>query len=180
MLSFQPEANTGRTIFSQQPVTPDDVWAKICEGAGMNLDRHFAVFGHPDCNNWYPLLVSQISGRHIAFPPQDARTRKLFADAIAKVGGVSFVKDDAGTTPFRILGIVTQNPALMLRLDRSRRAIGGERPGAVSNSRAPCSQVARIRLAQAFIILCTPIKSRMRTTIRSCARVWTRAYSRGP
>jgi hypothetical protein len=130
MLSFQPEADTGRTIFSQQPVTPDNVWAKICEGTNMNLDRHFAIFGHPDCNNWYPLLISQISGRYIAFPPQDARTRKLFEDAIASVGGVSFVKDDAGTTPFRMLGILAQHPVLMLRLAMHavRLAVNGQVP----------------------------------------------------
>ncbi len=130
MLSFQPEADTGRTIFSKQPVTPDNVWAKICEGTGLKLDRHFAVFGHPDCNNWSPLLVSQISGRYIAFPPQDVRTRKLFEDAIASVGGVSFVKDDAGTTPFRMLGILTQNPMLMLRLvlHAVRLAVNGQVP----------------------------------------------------
>jgi hypothetical protein len=130
MLSFQPEADTGRTIFSEHPITPDDVWAKICQGTGMKLDRHFAVFGHPDCNNWYPLLVSRISGRYIAFPPQDARTRKLFADAIARVGGVSFMKDDAGTTPFRILGIMLQHPSLMLwlALHAVRLAVNGQVP----------------------------------------------------
>jgi hypothetical protein len=130
MLSFQPEADTGRTIFSEQPITPDDVWKKICEATGINLDRHFAVFGHPDCNNWYPLLVSQISGRYIAFPPQDPRTRKLFADAIAKVGGVSFVRDDAGTTPFRVFGLMVQHPWLMLRLvlHTIRLAVNGQVP----------------------------------------------------
>jgi hypothetical protein len=96
----------------------------------LPLDRHFAVFGHPDCNNWYPLLVSEITGHHIAFPPQDARTRKLFEDAIARVGGVSFMKDDAGTTPFRILGIMTQNPSLMFRLfvHAFRLALNGQVP----------------------------------------------------
>jgi hypothetical protein len=130
MLSFQPEADTGRTIFSQRPITPDDVWGKICQGTGFDLDRHFTLFGHPDCNNWYPLLVSQISGRCIPFPPQDARTRKLFADAIARVGGISLVKDDAGTTPFRVLGAIVQNPGLMLRLvaHALRLAINGQVP----------------------------------------------------
>jgi hypothetical protein len=116
MLSFQPEANTGRTLISQQPVTPELVWQKICEGTGLILDRHFAIFGHPYCNNWYPLLVSQMSGRYIAFPPQDAGTRKLFVDALDRVGGISCVKDDSGTTAFRVLGVMTQNPWLMLRL----------------------------------------------------------------
>jgi hypothetical protein len=130
MLSFQPEADTGRTVFSRQPVTPDDVWQKICEGTGFNLDRHFAVFGHPDCNNWYPLLVSEISGRYIAFPPQDKRTRQLFADLLPKLGGISFVKDDAGTTPFRVAGIILQHPTLMLRLalHAMRLAVNGQVP----------------------------------------------------
>jgi hypothetical protein len=130
MLSFQPEADTGRTLFSKRPVTPEIVWEKICEGVGLNLDRHFTVFGHPDCNSWYPLLVSQISGRYIAFPPQDPRTRKLFTDAIATVGGISFVKDDAGTTPYRVLGLMAQNPRLMLRLiaHAVRLAINGQVP----------------------------------------------------
>ncbi len=130
MLSFQPEADTGRTIFSHKPITPDDVWQKICEGTGFNLDRHFAIFGHPDCNNWHPLLVSQISGRYIPFPPQDERTRKLFADAIARVGGISFVGDDVGTIPFRVLGIMAQHPSLMLRLvlHAIRLAVNGQVP----------------------------------------------------
>ena len=130
MLSFQPEADTGRTIFSREPVTPDDVWRKICEGTGLNLDRHFTLFGHPDCNNWYPLLISQISGRYIAFPPQDERTRKLFADVISSAGGISFVKDDAGTTPFRVLGTMVRHPRLMLRLiaHALRLAVNGQVP----------------------------------------------------
>ena len=130
MLSFQPEADTGRTLFSKSPVTPDEVWQKICEGTGLNLDRHFAVFGHPDCNNWYPLLISQISGRYIAFPPQDPRTRKLFADMLPALGGVSFMKDDAGTTSFRVLGIIMRHPIVMLRLvtHAIRLAFNGQVP----------------------------------------------------
>jgi len=130
MLSFQPEADTGRTIFSRRPITPDDVWQKICEGTALDLDRHFAVFGHPDCNNWYPLLVSEISGRYIAFPPQDKRTRKLFADLLPKLGGISCMKDDAGTTSFRVAGIVLQHPRLMLRLalHAVRLAVNGQVP----------------------------------------------------
>jgi hypothetical protein len=116
MLSFQPEANTGRTIFSERPVTPDDVWQKICEGTGLELQRDFSIFGHPACNSWCPLLVSRISGRYILFPPQDERTHRLFEDLVDRVGGVSFVNDDARTTPFRVLGILVRHPLLIMRL----------------------------------------------------------------
>ncbi len=34
-ISFLPEADTGRTRISAHPVTPETVWEKICEGAGV-------------------------------------------------------------------------------------------------------------------------------------------------
>ena len=116
MFSFQPEADTGRTLFSVTPATPAAAWQKLCEGTGLPLERDFSIFGHPDCNSWTPLLVSRRSGRYIVFPPQDARTKGLYEELLARVGGVSFVTDDARTTPFRLLGILSQNPWLITRL----------------------------------------------------------------
>jgi hypothetical protein len=116
MLSFQPEADTGRTIFSQRPITSADVWQKICDGVGRSLQRDFSIFGHPDCNSWCPLLVSKNSGRYIPFPPQDDRTRELFGDLLGRVGGISVVRDDAGATAFRVAGVLFQNPGLIARL----------------------------------------------------------------
>ena len=114
LFSFQPEADTGRTLFSETPATPTLTWQKLCEGTGLPLEREFSIFGHPDCNSWTPLLVSRRTGRFIVFPPQDARTKTLYEELLAHVGGVSFVSDDAHTTPFRLLGILFQNP---LRID---------------------------------------------------------------
>ena len=116
LFSFQPEADTGRTYFSEMPATPAVTWQKLCEGTGLPLEREFSIFGHPDCNSWTPLLVSRRTGRFIVFPPQDARTKKLYEELLASVGGVSFVSDDARTTPFRLLGILFQNPLLIVRL----------------------------------------------------------------
>ncbi len=75
LFSFQPEADTGRTLFSETPATPAVAWQKLCEGTGLPLEREFSIFGHPDCNSWTPLLVSRRTGRYIVFPPQDARTQ---------------------------------------------------------------------------------------------------------
>ena len=115
MFSFQPEADTGRTYFSETPATPDAAWQKMCEGTGLPLEREFSIFGHPDCNSWVPLLVSRRTGQYIVFPPQDGRTRQLY-EMLARVGGVSFVTDDARTTPFRLAGVLCQNPGLISRM----------------------------------------------------------------
>ena len=131
MFSFQPEADTGRTHFSGQPATPAATWGKLCEGTGLPLARDFSIFGHPDCNSWTPLLVSRRSGRFIVFPPQDARTRALYEELLARVGGVSFVTDDARTTPFRLLGLLFQHPRLVgrLLLHAVRLVLTGKIPG---------------------------------------------------
>ena len=85
LFSFQPEADTGRTMFSETPATPAVAWQKLCEGTGLPLEREFSIFGHPDCNSWTPLLVSRKSGRYIVFPPQDARTKTLYEELLANV-----------------------------------------------------------------------------------------------
>ena len=111
-----PRPTPGRTLFSEIPATPAVAWQKLCEGTGLPLEREFSIFGHPDCNSWTPLLVSRRTGKYIVFPPQDARTKTLYEELLANVGGVSFVSDDARTTPFRLLGILFQNPWLIARL----------------------------------------------------------------
>ncbi|MGH7935701.1 MAG: hypothetical protein ACREF8_01670, partial [Chthoniobacterales bacterium] len=115
MISFQPEADTGRTIYSEKPITPDDVWGKICEGVGLPLRRDVSIFGHPDCNSWAPLLVARPSGKIFPLLPDDKKFDKLLGEVLRKFGGLSLVIDDAGTPPFRIAGIFLQHPLLALK-----------------------------------------------------------------
>jgi hypothetical protein len=116
MISFQPEADTGRTIFSQEPITPTDVWEKICEGVGLPLRRDVSIFGHPDCNSWASLLVARPSGKIFPLLPDDPKFDSLLGEILRKVGGLSLVNDDAGTPPYRLAGIFLRHPRLAARL----------------------------------------------------------------
>jgi hypothetical protein len=116
MLSFQPEADTGRTIFSQRPITSADVWEKICEGTGMPLRRDASIFGHPDCNSWASLLIARPSGKFFPLLPDDPKFDSLLGKVLAKIGGLSLVSDDAGTPPYRLAGVLFQHPLLALQL----------------------------------------------------------------
>jgi hypothetical protein len=115
MLSFQPEADTGRTIFSQQRALPERVWEKICEGTGFQLEKGGTNFGHPDCNSWASILISRRTGKFIPLLPTDTTTKRLLGKILAQIGGLSLVTDDARTTPWRLAGILAQNPGLTLR-----------------------------------------------------------------
>jgi hypothetical protein len=116
MLSFQPEADTGRTIFSQRPITSADVWEKICEGTGLRLRRDASIFGHPDCNSWASLLIARPSGKFFPLLPDDPKFDSLLGKVLAKIGGLSLVSDDAGTPPYRLAGVLFQHPLLALQL----------------------------------------------------------------
>jgi hypothetical protein len=115
MLSFQPEADTGRTIFSKQPATPEFVWKKIREGTALRLEKDATFFGHPDCNSWASILISRRTGRYIPLLPTDEMTKHLLGEVLEKMGGLSLATDDAGTTPWRIAGILAQHPRLAVR-----------------------------------------------------------------
>ncbi|MEP6956854.1 MAG: hypothetical protein ABI883_08510, partial [Chthoniobacterales bacterium] len=115
-ISFLPEADTGRTRISQNQVTPERVWEKICEGAGLDLDRNTAIFGHPDCNQGAFLLIARPSGRVMSAWPRDPKARALMAEALRVCGAISTMTDDAGTLPYRVSGALVRNPALAGRM----------------------------------------------------------------
>jgi hypothetical protein len=116
MISFQPEADTGRTIYSERPITSADVWEKIREGVGLPLRRDVSIFGHPDCNSWASLLVARPSGKFFPLLPDDPRFDTLLGEVLRKIGGLSLVSDDAGTPPYRLAGVLFQHPLLAARL----------------------------------------------------------------
>jgi hypothetical protein len=109
-LSFQPEADTGRTILSARQVTPKLVWAKICEGFGMNLEEHAFIAGHPDCNHYATLIVVDASGCVLPLVPADGKSRALFDEMLAKLGGLSTITDDDGTLAYRLAGAIPRYP----------------------------------------------------------------------
>jgi hypothetical protein len=133
MLSFQPEADTGRTLFSEQPITPALVWEKICAGTNLPLRRDASIFGHPDCNSWGSILVSQLTGEYCPLLPDDPKWDHVFGEVLSRIGGLSLVTDDAGTAPFRLLGVLAQNPGLALRLAGrlARHVTGGKIPASM-------------------------------------------------
>ena len=75
MISFQTEAAVGRTTSGHQPVRPDEVWARLCAAAGLEMSRDTLLFGHPDCSSMTSLLVLFPEGRVIDLMPGDSATR---------------------------------------------------------------------------------------------------------
>jgi len=120
ILSFQPEADTGRTTISKHPVTPALVWEKICQGIGMQLDGSAFIAGHPKCNQGVMLLIARRTGGFLPLIPTDVKTRRVVTEALAELGALSTMTTDGDGSgsllPYRIAGSFAQRPALALRV----------------------------------------------------------------
>jgi len=116
LLSFQPEADTGRTRFSDERATPERVWEKIQEGIGLPVRRDVSIFGHPDCNSWSSLLVSRRTGEYLPLLPEEREFDPVLGEVLKRIGGLSLVNDDAGTPAFKLAGILVRNIRLAAKL----------------------------------------------------------------
>ena len=83
ILSFQPEANTGRTIFSEHPVTPEDglgktllrEWAEISTEINSSAGTRLATM--EPC-----LMIERRRGRYQPLVPNDKKTMRLLTDLL--------------------------------------------------------------------------------------------------
>ena len=176
MISFQPEADTGRTIFSENPITPEDVWEKICEGVGLPLRRDVSIFGHPACNSWASLLVARPSGKIFPLLPDDKKFDVLLGEVLRKIGGLSLVNDDAGTPPSGCWVLLQESVARPKTLYRLARYM--------TSRQAPPEILQSLLRGQVHTVgvgmhtLWTPRRWRTRRTTRRRRRGSTRVCSK--
>jgi len=99
MVSFQPLAEVGRTNRELRGVQPEELWAKIAEGAGdPHLSRGEGWLGHPACSRFVQgVAVKQTKNGHPQLVPlyrrdEPAEMRTL-NELLDRTGGLSFRLD---------------------------------------------------------------------------------------
>ncbi len=117
ILSFQPQAETGRTD-SGDGVDGAAVWHALEQAMGMKLAKHPAEFGHPDCT-WFALVLMFDFGDKRALLPavrldRDS-DRHMMVGLLSALGGVNLNDQKLSTAVARILGMMLRSPLLLLR-----------------------------------------------------------------
>jgi hypothetical protein len=113
MVSFQPVAAVGRTDPALQGVGPDELWARIAEGAGdPALSRGEGYLGHPACSRFVQGLAVR-RGERVSLVPLYRRDRPdemgFLAELLDRLGGMSFRLDGRGAALRRAAGVVTRH-----------------------------------------------------------------------
>lgn len=124
MVSFQPEADVGRTRFSRRPVTAETTWAAIERGVGCDLPREAMLHGHPKCSSMVSLLVVwDRAGRATAVPMvgEDPASRAWQAEVLRLFGGVGGRGAAAAEAWARKIGVALRHPGFLWRSWRHLR-----------------------------------------------------------
>ncbi len=113
-ISFQPEADVGRTVISNTPITPERVWNAVSMGVSKKLSRDHLLFGHQDCTSVATLLV-RARDQKIAYLSSKCAAGKIFWQGLMKTfGGL----EASSTAPFiassRKVGALIRRPGIIL------------------------------------------------------------------
>ncbi len=115
-VSFQTEADVGRTRFSESPVTPEAVWERIAAAAGVDLPADNLWLGHPDCSRMTTLGVVYPEGRIVNLIPAGRQDRAFWSALLQVFGGVGGRGEDARESALRKVAAVVRNPSILVRV----------------------------------------------------------------
>ncbi len=115
-ISFQPEADVGRTRFSQQPVSPDRVWDKIQTATGKNLIRDALHFGHPDCSSISMLVVDSKRNRVIDVMQPSKAMQGFWHSLLQHFGGIGGRGTSTLSALLQKIIVLVKHPKIIYRL----------------------------------------------------------------
>ena len=115
-LSFQTEAQVGRTRPAKNPVSPEQTWRAICAGVNQDLPRDGLSYGHPDCTSTTLLLVLFPERRVINLVPSDTQSGRFWSTLLRVFGGTGVSGQDPMTSRMRKFSIALRHPIVVVKL----------------------------------------------------------------
>ncbi len=113
LVSFQTEADVGRTRFSARPVTAQAVWDEVCAAVGVGLSRNNFWFGHPDCSNLTSLLVTYPEQKVVNMNPGDEPSHAYWGQILKHFGGVGGRGESFAESVLRKLAVLARHPSMV-------------------------------------------------------------------
>ena len=118
MISFQPVAEVGRTRDAAiEDLTLDDVWSRICEGLGAQLNRDAMHFGHPECHIVIPVIVVRAGQESIVLETvRQAKRwdRGYLRRLLRHIGGYTVRGKSRAANLLGIASLTLRNPVLLI------------------------------------------------------------------
>ena len=122
-ISFQPEASVGRSVVSNELVTPDEVWAAITGAVGVHLPRDHLLVGHPDCSSIATLLVRPSDGAVCSLDSRTPAGLRFWSALLHTFGGLSASSTRPVRSALEKLAALILRPAVLVAAIRFFRSL---------------------------------------------------------
>ena len=133
MLSVQPEADVGRTRYSNNPVTPERVWSSLSRALNVDLVRDTVLFGHPDCSSVAAVLLrpGRSNGHRAALDlmPDSKETHQLISEILSVFGGVGTRGKSNLVANAQRAGLLVRHPLFLAAVVRYAWSMRKKRSG---------------------------------------------------
>jgi hypothetical protein len=93
-ISFQTEANVGRTLHQDSRIQPDEVWTEVCRTLGKEFPRDHLLFGHPDCTSTATILVRSSDRKVVSLSQQGKASQNFWQSLLTQHYGAGNVREN--------------------------------------------------------------------------------------
>ncbi len=184
MVSFQPEAQVGRTRVDKDrshhtdgaggSATPEACWGEIERFLGFPAGRDNLWFGDPECSHMTTVLVLFPEGRKIDAIPSDDRTRELWGRIYDVFGGVGGRGADHMDANLRRFALLARRPDILAEVLSYVRHRGRQEGLSLARlaARAARGQVGALNIVQHNFMDETEVRSddpRVQRRLQACA-----------
>ena len=93
-ISFQTEANVGRTLHQASKISPDEVWAEVCQTLGKDFPRNHLLFGHPDCTSTATVLARSSDSKVVSLSQSGKISQSFWQSLLTQHYGAGSVREN--------------------------------------------------------------------------------------
>jgi hypothetical protein len=122
-ISFQTEAEVGRTLGNEIRVSPEEVWSAICKAVNIDLPRDHLLFGHPDCTSTATIVARSKDQKMVYFGSRDTVSKDCWQSLLEKFGGLNLDGNRPYLNKFRKALILVRYPGLLMKMIRYARTL---------------------------------------------------------
>jgi len=115
-ISFQTEANVGRTLRQASKVCPDQVWSEICRSLGKDFPRNHLLFGHPDCTSTATVIVRSSDRKVVSLSQNGKASQSFWQSLLTQHYGAGDTRGNSIKIFFINLGKTIYDPKLLWHL----------------------------------------------------------------
>ncbi|NKB62862.1 MAG: hypothetical protein GKR95_12325 [Gammaproteobacteria bacterium] len=113
-ISFQTEAQVGRTLNQVNGISPEQVWSEIENTMGHSLPRDHLLFGHPDCSSTATIIARSSDGKVLPLCGEEPGIRQFWHQLLTTFSGIGARREGVFQRFLIKLWLILRRPSILI------------------------------------------------------------------